>query len=140
MEEKANVIYRMEAMQESAGNTDETWTASYLALLDDHRKELTCFNCQGTGHIGRDCPDPRTQEYTDFLDRQQRARNAERLERLAAGRNRQGKGTGKGGGKGDGKGAGSSRKGGKGAAKGSGKESSSKGSFPKGSGRGNGSR
>ena len=96
LEAVAGEIYRMEARHNSSGNTYESWLASHLLMTDSRRAALTWFNCEGPGHIGRDCPQPQTQDYTDFLARAKRAREAEKAARLGSDRKRGGMGSGTG--------------------------------------------
>jgi hypothetical protein len=39
-----------------------------LAALTRTSKDVKCYNCNKTGHFGRDCPSPRTPEFTQFLE------------------------------------------------------------------------
>jgi hypothetical protein len=69
MEVTEDHICALEAQADSAVGQSDEWMGQCHAMAAGQREELKCFNCYETGHIGRNCSKPITQEYKAFLQK-----------------------------------------------------------------------
>lgn len=74
LEQEADDVDRLEAIRESlvamGGESESAWAgqvAELAAIVAEKREQLICYNCNKPGHVGRQCPEARTEAYTLFL-------------------------------------------------------------------------
>ena len=77
-EREHEFILRMESLA-VATEQDNPRFVELSAMADSRRRELECFNCGKTGHIGAECTEPHRQAFTDYMAGMERHR-VERLQ------------------------------------------------------------
>lgn len=88
LESEAAEVDRLEQVGDDlrAAGTDEALVGRVMAMTEERRSALVCYNCKETGHIGRFCEKKRTAEYTAFLEKAAADRATEKQQRLSGGR------------------------------------------------------